>query len=249
MVPAADRRIKRGHCVVSCPAAARRRREAPPMMPDPFSTLVNAFSFAGLVWRRGCLGIFCVRRLRVKISPRYSLSPTRSKVPMVAMSFLPGCPSPRPPRSRWRSRGRRRSATHASGPERSAGWQGSDFLVSARNGRSPGEESRSATIAARRSRRSRPCGQIASSMRPRRRVPAACRESHVAVDHARAGGAEREIGKPRARKGSSHSRAVSSRKMQSNAVRFDDIGGLYRIATRTARSPDGRYGRTSPNRR
>src|SRR5271166_3888071 len=54
---------------------------------------------------------FLVWTLRVTISPWNSL-PTLLKEPMLAMSFLLGCSSPRPPRPRWRSTGRGRSATH-----------------------------------------------------------------------------------------------------------------------------------------
>src|SRR5215475_3227191 len=56
-------------------------------------------------------------------------------------------------------------------------------------------------------------------------------------DPARGGVAEREVANPRARKGSSHSRAVSTRQNAvSNAGRFNGIGGLYGIAAGTARS-------------
>jgi hypothetical protein len=95
------------------------------------------------------------------------------------MSFLLGCPSPRPSRSRWRSTGRRRSTAHPPGPERSGGLRRSDFLASRgmgepmspahsflRGGASPGEESRATAIAARRSRRQPSCGQITPSKRP-----------------------------------------------------------------------------------
>src|SRR5712671_2946947 len=50
--------------------------------------------------------------------------------------------SPRPPRPRWRSSGRGRSATHPpSGPQRSGGRRRRDFLASRGMGVSPGEES------------------------------------------------------------------------------------------------------------
>jgi hypothetical protein len=153
--------------------------------------LANQVAGEGLVTET--MRTFLARRPRVKISPRYSPSPMRSKVPMVAMWFLPGCPSPRPPRSQWRSRGRRRSTTHPSWPERSAGWRCRDFLVSARNGRSPGEESRGVAIAARRSRRSRPVARsrIDETASSRARRPAG--KVMRPWDHARAGLAEREI--------------------------------------------------------
>src|SRR5712671_7841117 len=49
--------------------------------------------------------------------------------------------SPRPPRPRWRSTGRGRSATHPLGPQRSGGRRREDFLASRGMGVSPGEES------------------------------------------------------------------------------------------------------------
>ena len=52
-----------------------------------------------------------------------------------------GCSSPRPSRPRWRSAGRRRSTTHPSSG-RSAAEDGGGLSCLARNGRSPGEESR-----------------------------------------------------------------------------------------------------------
>jgi hypothetical protein len=66
------------------------------------------------------------------------------------------------------------------GPERSGGWRQETFLpreewasrspraLFLARGASPGEESRAAAVAARRSRRQPSCGQIAPSMRPRR---------------------------------------------------------------------------------
>src|SRR5215831_3586607 len=99
--------------------------------------------------------------LRVTISPWSSL-PDFLKEPMVAMSFLLGCSSPRPSRPRWRSEGRRRSTPHplGAGAQRRMAAAGLSWL--ARNGRrrvpalagvaSPGEESLAAAIAARRSR-------------------------------------------------------------------------------------------------
>jgi hypothetical protein len=59
---------------------------------------------------------------------RYSPSPIFLKVPMVAMSLLPDCPSPRPSRSRWRSRGHRRSATHPQGRSAAEDGGGKTFL-------------------------------------------------------------------------------------------------------------------------
>jgi hypothetical protein len=51
---------------------------------------------------------------------------------------------PRPSRPRWRSAGRRRSTTHpSSGRSAAEDGGGETFLARARNGRSPGEESRS----------------------------------------------------------------------------------------------------------
>src|ERR1700720_4539628 len=61
----------------------------------------------------------------------------------------PWCSSPRPSRPRWRSAGRRRSTTHPSaGRSAAEDGGGETFLSSARNGRSPGEESRSTAVAA-----------------------------------------------------------------------------------------------------
>src|SRR3984957_7530912 len=61
----------------------------------------------------------------------------------------PWCSSPRPSRPRWRSAGRRRSTTHpSSGRSAAEDGGGETFLSSARNGRSPGEESRSTAVAA-----------------------------------------------------------------------------------------------------
>src|SRR5579864_1237010 len=103
------------------------------------------------------------RRLRVKISPRYSLSPICLKVPMVAMSFLLAA------RARdhrgldgdQEAAGDRRRTRRAGAQRRMAAR---DFLASRgmgepispahsflRGGASPGEESRGAAIAARRS--------------------------------------------------------------------------------------------------
>src|SRR5262249_50153788 len=67
--------------------------------------------------------------LRVTISPWNSL-PDFLNEPMVAMSFLLGCSSPRPSRPRWRSEGRTRSRPHPLGPEHSGGWRRRDFLGS-----------------------------------------------------------------------------------------------------------------------
>src|SRR6266849_8411646 len=53
--------------------------------------------------------------LRVTISPWNSLLLDFLKEPMVAISLLLGCSSPRPSRPRWRSSGRRRSTTHPQG--------------------------------------------------------------------------------------------------------------------------------------
>ena len=64
--------------------------------------------------------------LRVTISPWNSL-PAFLKEPMVAMSLLLGCSSPRPSRPRWRSEGRR-PTPHPLGLERSGGWRWRDFL-------------------------------------------------------------------------------------------------------------------------
>jgi hypothetical protein len=70
---------------------------------------------------------------------------------MVAMSLLLGCSSPRPPRPRWRSTGRRRSTTHPQGRNAAEDGGGETFLAReelAQPGSlhcgvaSPGEESR-----------------------------------------------------------------------------------------------------------
>ena len=67
----------------------------------------------------------------------------------VAMSLLLCCSSPRPSRPRWRSAGRRRSTTHPlAGRSAAEDGGGETFLARARNGRSPGEESRTAAVAA-----------------------------------------------------------------------------------------------------
>src|SRR5260221_9361735 len=102
--------------------------------------------------------------LRVTISPWNSL-PDFLKEPMVAISLLLGCSSPRPSRPRWRSSaaGDRRR-TRRAGAQRRMAAAGLSWL--ARNGRSrgpracgvasPGEESLTAAIAARRLRLCRP---------------------------------------------------------------------------------------------
>src|SRR5271166_110084 len=85
---------------------------------------------------------FLVWTLRVTISPWNSL-PTFLKEPMLAMSLLLAVSSPRPPRPRWRSGSRRRSTTHPFAGRSAAEDGGGRLSCLARNGRSPGEESRS----------------------------------------------------------------------------------------------------------
>jgi hypothetical protein len=73
---------------------------------------------------------------------------------MVLLSSL--FSEPRPSRSRWRPKGRRRSTPHLLGPKRSEGCQAGDFLVSRGMAAQPtGEESCPPGIAASRTRRSR----------------------------------------------------------------------------------------------
>src|SRR5215470_12009256 len=117
---------------------------------------LGAFSLVRLT---GTMRTFLARRLRVKISPRYSLSPTRSKVPMVAMWFLPavrardhrgldGDQEAAGDRRRTRRAGaHRRMAARDFLVPRGMGEPISRALFLAR-GASPGEESRAAAIAA-----------------------------------------------------------------------------------------------------
>src|SRR5712692_6908077 len=67
--------------------------------------------------------------LRVTISPWNSLLPDFLKEPMVAISLLLGCSSPRPSRPRWRSTGRRRSTTHPQGRSTAEDGGGETFLA------------------------------------------------------------------------------------------------------------------------
>src|SRR5215472_13603824 len=67
--------------------------------------------------------------LRVTISP-WNSGPDFLKVPMLAMSLLLCCSSPRPSRPRWRSAGRRRSTTHpSSGRSAAEDGGGEAFLL------------------------------------------------------------------------------------------------------------------------
>src|SRR5882757_8493787 len=85
--------------------------------------------------------------LRVTISPWSSL-PDFLKEPMLAMSLLLAVSNPRPSRPRWRSFAggdRRRTRSRAGAARRMAAER---LSCLARNGRSPGEESRSDAVAA-----------------------------------------------------------------------------------------------------
>jgi hypothetical protein len=79
------------------------------------------------------------------------------------MSLLLCCSSPRPSRPRWRSAGRRRSTTHRllAGAQRRMAAERLSCL--ARNGRSPGEESLTAAVAAQAIEAEPSFGQIKPS--------------------------------------------------------------------------------------
>src|SRR5215475_2238598 len=158
---------------------------------------LGAFSLVRLT---GTMRTFLARRLRVKISPRYSLSPTRSKVPMVAMWFLLGCPSPRPPRSRRRSRGRRRSTRHPQGRGAAQDGGAATFLSPRGMGKAQGKKVAAPPL--RQGDRGAallwPDRVIDETASSRGRRPAG--KVMLPWDPARAGVAEREIANPRARK-------------------------------------------------
>src|SRR5882762_7067837 len=76
--------------------------------------------------------------------------------------------SPRPPRPRWRSSGRGRSATHPpSGPQRSGGRRRRDFLASRGMGVAQGKKVSSDGVAAQTIEAQPVFGQIEPSKRPR----------------------------------------------------------------------------------
>src|ERR1700730_7045233 len=94
-------------------------------------------------------------RLRVMISPWKSF-PTFLNEPMVAMSLLLFVfPSPRPPRPRWRSTGRRRSATHPKGWSAAEDAVDATFLPREEWALAQGKKVVSTALRLRRSRRSR----------------------------------------------------------------------------------------------
>src|SRR5437773_867935 len=87
-------------------------------------------------------------KLRVTISP-WKSSPDFLKVPIFAMSTLLGCNEPATiAASMAICRPKVIAAAPVFGPERSGGWQRRELSWLARNGQSPGEESRAAAIAA-----------------------------------------------------------------------------------------------------
>src|SRR5690242_6123983 len=102
---------------------------------------------------------FLVCTLSVTISPWKSL-PTFLKEPMFAMSLLlaASCRDHRGLDGDREAGGDRRRTSCR--PQRRGGWRRGDFVVFARNGRSPGEESRPAAIAAQAIEAKPSAGQI-----------------------------------------------------------------------------------------
>src|SRR5467141_4559694 len=121
--------------------------------------------------------------------------------------------SPRPPRPRWRSSGRGRSATHPpSGPQRSGGRRRRDFLASRGMGVAQGKKVSSDGVAAQTIEAQPIFGQIEPSKRPR----ASRAEPQVREKMAGLGSVRQEVETVRRRKrNEGKQKAVSSAQSQS----------------------------------
>ena len=110
-------------------------------------------------------------RLRVTISPWKSLPDLLERTDGSHVTSPCCVSSPRPPRPRWRSEGRRRSATHPQGRSAAEDAVGADFLASRGMGEAQGKKVAAPALRLRRSRRSRSSARSSHHRGPVRRVP------------------------------------------------------------------------------